>query len=308
MSDRYTWKRAAEGKMSEFEVQAELYHRFRQLPNCTIRGEVIVALDAVEGGKCRFDLVVFGTNGDPICIVEVKNASDVHRMRDRHSRKPTNQISKYEKYGYPLIMCYGQEEIDSAVLEVTKLVIESCFPSLVPSVASPSYSPSTHSPSPIPVASDRAHTHEACEERQQNKPIKTSPQRYRKALGGETNLELFGKQEQLSSKTMQDFMAVWNGTFVLPKIVSMKGRERVLHELMKDEFFRDNWREGIKRVAASKFCRGHNRQGTGTRSWYATVDWFLQTYVLPRVLEGVYDDGKDPQVTPDDQKFTAEEF
>lgn len=183
--------------------------------------------------------------------------------------------------------------------------------------------PSTHSPNPS-APSYVAYTHERdhvgadtpthgdasppAGRTNKNQPFKTAPQPRSRSWGGATNLELFGKQEQLSSRTMLDFMDAWNGTVVLPKIVSMKGREKVLHELMKDEFFREHWRAGVRRVAASKFCRGHNRKGTGMRPWKASVDWFLQSHVLPRILEGMYDDENEPQVTPDDQKFSVEEF
>ena len=106
---------------------------------------------------------------------------------------------------------------------------------------------------------------------------------------------------------MVDLINVWNGTMVLPKVVSTRGREDKIRESMHDEFFRNNWREGIKKIAASRFCRGHNRRGAGQRPWVATVDWFLQPHVLPRVLEGQYDDIS-PSITPEDQKFLTEEW
>lgn len=130
--------------------------------------------------------------------------------------------------------------------------------------------------------------------------------REREKKGG-GNLELFPTGEYVfSSKEMVEFMDIWNGTMVLPKIVSVRGRENKIREAMHDEFFRLNYREGIKRVAASRFCRGHNRQGSGERAWRATADWFLQPKVLPRVLEGVYDDKNSPEITKEDQNFTQE--
>lgn len=130
--------------------------------------------------------------------------------------------------------------------------------------------------------------------------------RQRARSGGE-NLELFPTAGYVfSSKEMQEFMDIWNGVFVLPKIVSMRGRENRVRAAMQDEFFRNNYREGIRRVAASRFCRGANRQGTGRHPWRATVDWFLQLHVLPRVLEGMYDDDKEPTVTKSDQQFDIE--
>lgn len=128
-----------------------------------------------------------------------------------------------------------------------------------------------------------------------------------KGKGG-PQIELFPTNGYVfSSKDMVDLLNVWNGTMVLPKIVSTRGREDKIREAMHDEFFRNNWREGIKKVAASRFCRGHNRRGAGQRPWIATVDWFLQPHVLPRVLEGQYDD-KAPSITEEDKKFLTEEW
>lgn len=129
-----------------------------------------------------------------------------------------------------------------------------------------------------------------------------------KKKGGAGQIELFPTNGYVySSKEMVDLINVWNGTMVLPKVVSTRGREDKIRESMHDEFFRNNWREGIKKIAASRFCRGHNRRGAGQRPWVATVDWFLQPHVLPRVLEGQYDDIS-PSITPEDQKFLTEEW
>lgn len=143
-------------------------------------------------------------------------------------------------------------------------------------------------------------------ETEPNNSMSSRPTLAQRKGPGRENLELFTNGEQFSSKTMLEFMEVWNGVMVLPKIVSMKGREFRLHRLMLDNFWRDNWREGIKKIAASRFCRGHNRQGTGQTAWRATVDWFMQEHVLPRILEGVYDDKGKPEILPEDREYTNE--
>lgn len=125
---------------------------------------------------------------------------------------------------------------------------------------------------------------------------------------GGAQIELFPTAGYVfSSKDMIELLNVWNGTMVLPKIVSPRGRENKIREAMQDEFFRNNWREGIRKIAASRFCRGHNRKGGNNRPWYATVDWFLQPHVLPRVLEGKYDDVA-PSITQEDKEFLNEEW
>lgn len=173
-------------------------------------------------------------------------------------------------------------------------------PTSAPHPPTPSY---VAAPEPAPT---RASTHEAVLVNKKPHFHKHLAVGKSKALGGE-NLDLFEAPKfSLSSKDMQTFMDVWNGTIVLPKISSLRGREHLVRDAMKDEFFRENYREGIRKVAASKFCRGHNRQGTGTRPWKATVEWFLQPATLPKVIEGRYDSDQEPELTPAEQKFTQE--
>lgn len=46
----------------------------------------------------------------------------------------------------------------------------------------------------------------------------------------------------------------------------------------------DEWREIIRRISASDFCRGANDRG-----WRASPDWLLQPATAAKVLEGKYD-------------------
>lgn len=133
------------------------------------------------------------------------------------------------------------------------------------------------------------------------RPKEPEPQAKVQIEGKGGQLEMFETEHYVfSSQTMIEFMEVWNGTMVLPKIVSMIGRENNVRAAMRDKFFRDNWREGIRKVAASKFCRGGNRMDSG-HAWRADADWFLQPHVLPRVIEGKYDDKE--TVKPEDLKY-----
>lgn len=126
-----------------------------------------------------------------------------------------------------------------------------------------------------------------------------SGSRWKKRGGRE--IELFGPLDySASSREMAEFQEVWNGVFVLQKIVSLKGREPLVREAMKDEWWRNNYREGIKKIAASKFCRGENKL-----HWKATVEWFLRPTTLARVLEGQYD-GKNPPAQFNPEDFTRE--
>lgn len=104
--------------------------------------------------------------------------------------------------------------------------------------------------------------------------------------------QLFEKRTWYFTTTeAAEFASVWNGAITLPKITHMKGRMAQLHEFMSDPWYRENYREGIKKIASSRFCRGHNSQG-----WKASVDWFLRVETLPKIMEGKYDDRNAPKV------------
>jgi hypothetical protein len=83
----------------------------------------------------------------------------------------------------------------------------------------------------------------------------------------------------------QKLMEAWNGCEKLTKIKTITpGRERALRARAKDQFFRDNWQEGIRRVVESDFCTGKNKRG-----WVATFDWFIRPDTLGKLIEGQYD-------------------
>ena len=100
-----------------------------------------------------------------------------------------------------------------------------------------------------------------------------------------------------------DLMARWNAHPSLRPMRSMTGeRRRALWARMRDPDWRDRWRAGIDRIAASAFCRGVN-----DRRWKANVDWFLEPDTLTKVLEGKYDDAPANQPAPSNGCPSVEE-
>lgn len=82
----------------------------------------------------------------------------------------------------------------------------------------------------------------------------------------------------------QKITAVWNSFPKLPKIQNIgTSRLKALQARARDQFFVQNWEEGIKRVAESDFCTGKNE-----RAWVATFDWFIRPDSLVRIMEGKY--------------------
>ena len=90
------------------------------------------------------------------------------------------------------------------------------------------------------------------------------------------------------------FVAYWNSKKALPNIRAFNGsRADKLMVRMKEEVFKDSWKEAVDKVAASPFCLGQ----TGG-SWRVDASWFLansDNYV--KVLEGKYDG-----VKPEDEE------
>jgi hypothetical protein len=83
----------------------------------------------------------------------------------------------------------------------------------------------------------------------------------------------------------ESILALWNS---FPELLSAHtitpNRARKIRKRLADRFWREHWRDGIKRVAASDFARGG-----GPNVWRATLDWFLCGDSLAKILEGAYD-------------------
>jgi hypothetical protein len=85
-------------------------------------------------------------------------------------------------------------------------------------------------------------------------------------------------------------ISFWNGTSKLPSVKYMTPkRGRTLQIRLADPYWRVNWREAIRRIAASPFLTGG-----GERGWRADFNWFLRPDSLVNVLEGKYDSRPQP--------------
>ncbi len=105
--------------------------------------------------------------------------------------------------------------------------------------------------------------------------------------GGDTKLPLS------ATPTLPAEVIEWNQHQCLPGVVNMsKDRVKKLSARRRDEYFKANFAEAIKRIAASDFCCGKN-----DRSWVATFDFLLQPGTVTKVLEGKYDNRKPQQNT-----------
>lgn len=105
-------------RMTEFEVQAELYFRLREYFGLPVRGEVTAITNNYD--RVRFDLVVFWDKNPqvPVCIIECKGRSTKTVRRSTYKR----QINKYESIGVPVVLCGGKAFIDDAIDETLRHV------------------------------------------------------------------------------------------------------------------------------------------------------------------------------------------
>jgi len=98
--------------------------------------------------------------------------------------------------------------------------------------------------------------------------------------------ERFGPDEAFS----EFCEVVGKAGFNLPKLLTKDRREKLKARLA--EHGREAWAEAVRRMAASKFCRGENERG-----WKADLDFVLQSKSFNGLIEGKYDD-KIPVLKP----------
>lgn len=99
---------------SEFEIQAEIYHRLKERGH-KVRGNVKAR--CIDGGKrprVYFDLVVFGAYEQPLVIVECKNIMAPSGNETLGGR----QLRRYSKFSVPIVACFNMETVDQAISEV----------------------------------------------------------------------------------------------------------------------------------------------------------------------------------------------
>ncbi len=83
-----------------------------------------------------------------------------------------------------------------------------------------------------------------------------------------------------------DLLAVWNeNRGPLPAAEALnEERKRKANSRLRDCPDLERWATGIRKAAASSFCRGENDRG-----WRATFDFFLKPSTLTKALEGAYE-------------------
>lgn len=83
----------------------------------------------------------------------------------------------------------------------------------------------------------------------------------------------------------ESILAFWNSFPELQKAITLtRNRARKIRKRLADPYWREHWREGIQRAAASPFLTGN-----GSHGWRATFDWFLGGDSLVKIIEGTYD-------------------
>ncbi len=90
------------------------------------------------------------------------------------------------------------------------------------------------------------------------------------------------------SPPFDDIEQHWNHSLAVSHTLTDSRRSK-LQARWKDAEFRTRWREAIDRIGSSDFCRGLNDRG-----WKCSLDWFLKPDTFTKVLEGNYDNHKNP--------------
>lgn len=105
-------------RYSEFEVQAEVYHKLKA-QGVRVRGEVVAWTDDDGPHRCRMDLVVYDALERAVAIIECKNQQD-----DGNGsvifKKSCRQGRRYHSFGLPVFQCVCWNQVSltvSAVLE-----------------------------------------------------------------------------------------------------------------------------------------------------------------------------------------------
>lgn len=120
-------------------------------------------------------------------------------------------------------------------------------------------------------------------------------------------LELIPSKDKTETVTPKEFEDAWKRNVFLQRIAQMSpGRCKLLAARSRDPFWRENWREALKRVAASPFHRGENDRG-----WTANVEWFLRPDTVLRMIEKAdYKPSLEPAAATgiDRSRYTEEQF
>lgn len=94
-----------------------------------------------------------------------------------------------------------------------------------------------------------------------------------------------GRVEEFPAPTRDEFVSAWNA------ITGFTGcrefneqRQKYFRARCKNTAWRRDWREALDKASRIPFCLGRGEKG-----WIATIDWFLRSGTVGKILEGVYD-------------------
>lgn len=99
-----------ENRISEFEIQAELYNELKQ-QGLNVRGEV-------KAKQSRLDIVVFNEQNKAVCIIEVKS-----QKKERATQRKYKRVQKYEDlFKLPVLTCLNRKQINETVNKVKEII------------------------------------------------------------------------------------------------------------------------------------------------------------------------------------------
>jgi hypothetical protein len=104
------------------------------------------------------------------------------------------------------------------------------------------------------------------------------------------------KKEAIPIIPVDDLVEIWNHVCapILPQVLSITSRRlSTIKARLKEHPDLEEWKAIFQRVISSPFLRGENDKG-----WRADFDWALNPNNLAKILEGKYDDRKNPNKVP----------
>lgn len=91
-------------------------------------------------------------------------------------------------------------------------------------------------------------------------------------------------RDQEVTDTSKELRQLWND---LPGFITCESfgpkRRQALSARLKEEYWRDHWKEALTRIRGNPWMQGDNESG-----WKAHVEWFLRPETVPKIMEGRY--------------------
>lgn len=100
--------------------------------------------------------------------------------------------------------------------------------------------------------------------------------------------------ENSTSPDVQEVVDFWNSFFSLPRINSLGKRTAKVVKALKNEYWKENYQDGIRKAVKTPFCMGKNR-----RRWVVDIEWFSDPTNLDKLLSGKYDHTSSTSEPPD---------